>query len=283
MGTGNGAPKGAHYNLNIIGVPKGKTMSSGSGNVIFVPETGSTKILLSEGPFDVLDKNGTDGSAAFQLPNPDPENDGTTTYSVLARALGKPGGSSKTTTCATEVATGEVYCSIYSMVLVREKGKSTLYQRVARASLHLCRHQRGRHAGALQSLQYGAQRLFLAVRQRRFETGPASLLRDPDDRPGPLKLRYGLLALASATEAASPPGRAVWHTCREVCRCAMWQPPVYQRNRALAWGTPRAQADLGHGLSAEAPAMNEFRNWFRFALPFMAILVFTALAAEAVR
>ena len=58
MGTGNGAPNGPHYNLNIIGVPKGKTMSNGSGNVIFVPETGSTKIMLSEGPFDVLDKNG---------------------------------------------------------------------------------------------------------------------------------------------------------------------------------------------------------------------------------
>jgi len=136
LGTGNGAPKGAHYNLNIIGVPKGKTMSGGSGNVIFVPETGSTKILLSEGPFDVLDKNGTDGSAAFQLPNPDPENDGTTTYSVWARALGKPGGSSKTTTCATDVATGEVYCSIYSMVLVREKGKSS-FTNVSRELLYI--------------------------------------------------------------------------------------------------------------------------------------------------
>ena len=133
---GNGAPSGPHYNLNIIGVPKGKTMSNGSGNVIFVPETGSTKILLSEGPFDVLDKNGTDGSAAFQLPNPDPENDGTTTYSVFARALGKPGGSSKTTTCATDPTTGEVWCSVYSMVLVREKGKST-FTNVSRELLYL--------------------------------------------------------------------------------------------------------------------------------------------------
>jgi hypothetical protein len=131
---GSGAPSGPHYNLNIIGVPKGKTMSSGSGNVIFVPETGSTKILLSEGPFDVLDKNGTDGSAAFQLPNP--ENDGTTTYSVFARALGKPGGSSKTTTCATDPTTGEVFCSVYSMVLVREKGKST-FTNVSRELLYL--------------------------------------------------------------------------------------------------------------------------------------------------
>jgi hypothetical protein len=136
VGTGNGAPKGAHFNLNIIGVSHDKSMSQGSGNVIFVPLTGSTKILLSEGPFGVLDKNGTDGSASFQLPNPDPENDGTTTYSVWARALGKPGGSSKTTTCATEVATGEVYCSIYSMVLVREKGKST-FTNVSRELLYI--------------------------------------------------------------------------------------------------------------------------------------------------
>jgi hypothetical protein len=136
LGTGNGAPKGAHFNLNIIGVPKEKTMSSGSGNVIFVPETGSTKIMLSEGPFDVLDKNGTDGSAAFQLPNPDPENDGTTTYSVFARALGKPGGSSKTTTCATDPTTGEEWCSVYSAVLVREKGKSS-FTNVSRELLYI--------------------------------------------------------------------------------------------------------------------------------------------------
>lgn len=136
MGTGNGAPNGPHYNLNIIGVPKGKTMSNGSGNVIFVPETGSTKIMLSEGPFDVLDKNGTDGQAAFQLPNPDPENDGTTSYSVFARALGKPGGSSKTTTCATDPTTGEVWCSIYSMVLVRTKGKQS-FTNVSRELLYI--------------------------------------------------------------------------------------------------------------------------------------------------
>jgi hypothetical protein len=37
-------------------------------------------------PLAVLDGNGTDGVAAFQLPNPDPTNSGTTTYSVWARA-----------------------------------------------------------------------------------------------------------------------------------------------------------------------------------------------------
>ena len=125
--TGNGAPSGAHFNLNIIGVanPKSGNLTGGSGHRIFVPLTGSTKILLAQGSFGVLDANGTDGSAKFQLPNPDPENDGVTTYSVYARALGKPGGSSKTTTCATDPTSGETYCSVESMVMVREGGKSS--------------------------------------------------------------------------------------------------------------------------------------------------------------
>ncbi|MDO8551520.1 MAG: hypothetical protein Q7S03_02470 [bacterium] len=123
--TGNGAPSGAHYNLNIIGVPKGKTADITSGNRIFVPLTGSCKISLAEGTYAVLDANCTDGKGSFQLPNPDPTNSGTTTYSVWARALGKPGGSSTTTTCAVDTLTQENYCSVYSMVQIRNKGKST--------------------------------------------------------------------------------------------------------------------------------------------------------------
>lgn len=123
--TGNGAPSGPHYNLNLIGVPKNKSasMTGNDGHRIFVPLTGKTKIELSEGDFQVLDANATDGVGAFQLPNPDPDGDGVTTYSVWARALGKPGGSSTTTTCATDPTTGDLYCSVESMVLVRESGK----------------------------------------------------------------------------------------------------------------------------------------------------------------
>ena len=136
--TGNGAPSGSHYNLNIIGVPQGKSadLTDNQGRRIFVPLSGSTKILLSEGDFQVLDANGTDGSASFQLPNPDPENDGITEYSVYARALGTPGGSSTTTTCATDPTTGDVYCSIESMVLVREGGKSR-FSNVSRQLLYV--------------------------------------------------------------------------------------------------------------------------------------------------
>lgn len=115
---------GAHYNLNIIGVPKGKTasMDNNSGHRIFVNLDGNSKIYLSEGEtFQVLDANGTDNDGAgFQLPNPDPDNDGITEYSVWARPLGQPGGNATLTTCAT--IDGEEVCSTLSSVFVREKG-----------------------------------------------------------------------------------------------------------------------------------------------------------------
>jgi hypothetical protein len=75
--SGNGAPSGAHYNLNIIGVPKGKTadMTGSNGHRIFVNLQGNCRINLSMGDFQVLDGNCTDGISGFQLPNPDPDND----------------------------------------------------------------------------------------------------------------------------------------------------------------------------------------------------------------
>jgi hypothetical protein len=132
--TGNGAISGPHYNLNIIGVPKDKTadMTDNSGHRIFVKLEGRSKILLGEGDeFRVLDANGTKGSAKFQLPNPDPDNNGVTEYSVWARALGKPGGTANITTCipdpdATDPQTFEEenICSMYTLILGREKGAS---------------------------------------------------------------------------------------------------------------------------------------------------------------
>ena len=75
------------------------TSLTGIGHRIFVPLEGKTRILLAEAPegqsFAVLDANGTKGPAKFQLPNPDPDGDGTTVYSVYARALGKPGGGTR--------------------------------------------------------------------------------------------------------------------------------------------------------------------------------------------
>ncbi|HEV8305320.1 MAG TPA: hypothetical protein VGQ25_10185 [Gemmatimonadales bacterium] len=129
--TGNGAPSGTHYSLNIIGVSRGKNVQPewASGHVIFVAlggKTGasvSTKILLSQsadGSFDVLDKNGTDGEASFSLPAPGG-------YTVWARALGTPGGHAKITTCATDITLVDsgVICSTQNEVFVRGTGKSS--------------------------------------------------------------------------------------------------------------------------------------------------------------
>ncbi len=130
--TGNEAPSGPHYNLNLIGVSKDKAaaMDNNNGHRIFVKLEGNTRILLSEGDtFDVLDANGTDGAAKFQLPNPDPDNDGVTVYSVYARALGKPGGNGTITPCATydpdptvEGDEQEV-CSVTALYVERTKGR----------------------------------------------------------------------------------------------------------------------------------------------------------------
>lgn len=146
--TGNGGPSGAHYNLNLIGVAKNKTadMTGSSGHRIFVKLEGGTKINLTEGAdFQVLDANGTDGNgASFQLPNPDPDNDGITEYSVYARALGKPGGKASLNTCATGAgldgvfgtADDEEICSIAILQLERTKGKQT-FENVSRELLYI--------------------------------------------------------------------------------------------------------------------------------------------------
>ena len=54
---------GSHYNLNIIGVPKGKSadMTNSDGHTIFVPLDGTARInYLAGDQFQVLDRNGTD-------------------------------------------------------------------------------------------------------------------------------------------------------------------------------------------------------------------------------
>ena len=161
--TGNGAPSGSHYNLNIIGVPKDKTaaMTNNDGHRIFVqlmggdPAGGLTgisgtflkdlnkvnKIFLAPAPlnesFLVLDANATDSSGAlFQLPV-----DVSTTWTVWARALGKPGGHADMTTCATvnvsvtDPTTGvttlvpEVLCSLGTTLSVT-RTKNAKFQNV---------------------------------------------------------------------------------------------------------------------------------------------------------
>jgi dipeptidyl aminopeptidase/acylaminoacyl peptidase len=126
--NGNGAPSGAHYNLNIIGVTKDKStdMSGSNGHVIFVDLDGKTRILLSEGDYKVLDANGTDGRATFQLPNPDQDNDGVTEYSVYVRALGKPNKSVEITPGAFTDEQGNTWVmSQISLEVERKPGKNS--------------------------------------------------------------------------------------------------------------------------------------------------------------
>jgi hypothetical protein len=159
--TGNGAPSGGHYNLNILG----KTTCAGDDltgsnrhtiQVLLNFDDGNNsgqllteldrrnKIFLAAGDFQVLDGNACDGDGAkFQLPanpytcpvddpdclNTDPTFQG---YYVYVRALGKPGGSATMTTCAAGAGDDgilgtnddEVVCSSENVVLVRDTGRS---------------------------------------------------------------------------------------------------------------------------------------------------------------
>lgn len=132
--TGNGAESGAHYNLNILGSKdvKSLNMTGGDGHRIFVAlgsKTGEptrTKIMLSKAPagesFEVLDANGTDGEASFQLP----ADVSTQTYRVYARALGGPnGGHAIMTTCATGLTIDnyEEVCSTVSTPVLQSGSK----------------------------------------------------------------------------------------------------------------------------------------------------------------
>jgi len=139
-GGGNGAPIGAHYNLNIIGVPKDKNpdFSGGNGHRIFVRLEGRTKILLREGDVDVLDANGTDGTAAFQLPEPDAGDDGVTDYSVFVRGLGKPGGSALMTSCYYDQQTATEYCSSGNyIVTINAHGNNNKFENVTNQLLYV--------------------------------------------------------------------------------------------------------------------------------------------------
>lgn len=165
--TGNGAPSGSHYNLNIIGMADScqkPSMTDSNRHTIFVDlnyhdatptdPTALTsldkknKIFLQEGPFAVIDGNACDG-AIFQLPAPGCDTVTTTTvsgcdYSVWIRGLGKPGGSADMTTCVISDngtpgdTTDDYYqCSTETVHVERNKGKST-FTNVTKQLLTVC-------------------------------------------------------------------------------------------------------------------------------------------------
>ena len=165
--TGNGAPSGSHYNLNIIGFDKAKKadLTDSHRHTIFVAldfhdatPTDPTpiaelnrknKIFLQEGPFQVIDGNAWDG-ALFQLPAPGCEIDGTDVdestcdYAVYVRGLGSPQGNpyANMTTCQkgdldTTLPGDEFQCSTETITVSRLRGKST-FDNVTKELLTLC-------------------------------------------------------------------------------------------------------------------------------------------------
>src|SRR5215468_9632111 len=161
--TGNLAPSGAHYNLNIIGVTQGKNppLTGSDRHTIFVPlvsdqngtpdtlASDSAPILLTPGPFTVCDGNAFDPAvdckgntinsvgAVFQLPcnnltslglivpctNNGPGS--IASYQVWARVVGTPGGNGTITLCAYDQTTLMEVCNTNEVLMRNKTNKFT--------------------------------------------------------------------------------------------------------------------------------------------------------------
>lgn len=137
-GTGNGAPSGAHFTLNIHGVSNsnGTSYSGNNKNDIFVPLTGRCTIDLAKGtPFEVLQPDCTKHvNAEFQLPTPCTTTTCTTyAYQVWVRAL-TPKGTATMRTCFTTLTTGTTFCNTTIVVLK----KSRTFSNVTDTLLSVC-------------------------------------------------------------------------------------------------------------------------------------------------
>jgi hypothetical protein len=109
--TGNGAPSGSHYNLNIIGLPKGvgydkdlnDNFDGGNGSRIFISRSGTTQIYVYGGTaYDVKDHDGTDGTVGTGFGEENaglilPYADGQYQCDIYARIMGPQGSSVKIT------------------------------------------------------------------------------------------------------------------------------------------------------------------------------------------
>ncbi len=137
-GTGNGAPSGAHFTLNIHGVSNsnGTSYSGNNKNDIFVPLTGRCTIDLQKGTtFEVLQPDCTKHvNALFQLPTPCTTTTCTTyAYQVWVRAL-TPKGTATMRTCFTTKTTGTTFCDTTVVVLK----KSRTFSNVTDTLLSVC-------------------------------------------------------------------------------------------------------------------------------------------------
>ena len=139
--SGNGAPSGPHFTLNIHGVNGGQGYNGNTKNNIFVPLQGNCKIGLTMGPFSVLQNDCiNDPPAQFQLPNPCGDTNTTCedfVYAVYARALaGK--GSADMFSCFTDKTTGDTFCATGLMVINFSKVSPSKFTNVSQALLNVC-------------------------------------------------------------------------------------------------------------------------------------------------
>lgn len=149
--AGNGAPKGTHYNLNLLGKDNcpGDDLTGSNRHTIMVllnfsdqdadnilgDDPGNyvtldkrNKIFLAPGTdFQVTDGNACDrNGAGFTLPA-----NVATAWTIWVRELGKPGGTGDIALCGVsdsgtaDPSDDEVVCSTDQVLLVRDTGKST--------------------------------------------------------------------------------------------------------------------------------------------------------------
>jgi len=161
--NGNGAPNGAHYNLNIIGVTQAKNppLTGSDRHTIFVPlvsdqngdpdtlASDTAPILLTQGPFTVCDGNAFDPAvdckgnvvnktgAVFQLPCNNLTSLGLVvpctsngpgsiaSYQVWARVVGTPGGNGTITLCAFDQTTLTEVCNTDEVLMRNKPNKFT--------------------------------------------------------------------------------------------------------------------------------------------------------------
>lgn len=139
-----GKVSGAHFTLNLLGKDSIMPDATGGpgGSRIFVPLHGVCRIDLTESEdFAVEDGNCTDDARSeFSLPDPDPEDDGVSSYRVYVRALGKPGGSAETTTCREDQ--DGTWCSTEKVYTARAAGRSPPVDN-SRALLTVCHDRDG--------------------------------------------------------------------------------------------------------------------------------------------
>uniref|UniRef100_A0A7S2A1U6 Uncharacterized protein n=1 Tax=Trieres chinensis TaxID=1514140 RepID=A0A7S2A1U6_TRICV len=145
---------GHDYQLIMNCVPKEKKNenfdSSGNGRSMFIPCEGKTKIYLYNSDdsstsctrdYEILDRDGLDGSAEFCLPDPFPGDATEAVYQIKARVLGKSGKQLTIGLCATidELDDGKsTFCTLPATLKVPGGSRGKSWDDVSQELLTIC-------------------------------------------------------------------------------------------------------------------------------------------------